>query len=133
MPIINITAADVLKSRNIDPAWYGATITKIGDLIASSAGDSVNCKITFTIEGTEGKEIDRTYNSKAIGMIIPLFAAVKGVDISTITPENFQINTDELLNKKVDVKVVLEQYQGRYTNKVEDVLAYGKGRVAAAY
>lgn len=133
MPILNITAADVLKSKNIDPGWYGAKVSAVSDLKQSKAGDSVNCNVTFTIEGTEGKEIIRTYNSKAIGMIIPLFAAAQGKTTAEIKPENFQIDTDVILNKQVDVKIVLDTYEGKLNNKVEDVLPYGKGRQALPY
>lgn len=133
MPLLKITAADILKSKNIDPGWYGAKVTAVSDLKQSKAGDSVNCNVTFTIEGTEGKEIIRTYNSKALGMIVPLFAAAQGKEMKDIKPEAIEIDTDLILNKNVDVKIVLDTYEGKLNNKIEDVLPYGKGRVALPY
>lgn len=128
MPIIKITAADIQKNKNLENGWYGAQISKVGDLEKSSKGDSVNLKVTFTIDNTDGKEIERYYNSKAMGMIVPLVEAIR--NNGPIPPADFALDTDELLNKKIDVKVVNEIYEGRPVNKIEGFLPYGKGKEA---
>ena len=124
MPVIQFTPADVLRSKILDTGWYGSLIKKV-EAAASKNGDSVNYTVTFEIENMEGKEIERYFNSKAISMLLPLIAAVTGKQIKA---ENFQFDTDELVNKKVDCKVVTEIYEGRPVNKVTEFVPYGKGK-----
>ena len=129
MPIIKITAADIQKNKPLESGWYGATIIKIGELVkAKSDPTSVNLPITFLIDNTDGKEIEKAFNSKAMGMIVPLVEAVR--NDGKIKPEDFNLNTDELFSKKVDVKVVVDTYEGRLNNKIEGYLPYGKSKEA---
>ena len=128
MPIIKITAADLKKTENSEPGWYGATISKIGDLKTSSKGDSVNLTISFLLEGSGGKELDHNFNSKLIGTINPLIAATNGNGIKLKEGEEINFDTDNLLGKKLDVKVIVDIYNGIPINKIDGFLPYGKGR-----
>ena len=114
MPIIKITAADLKKTQNLEPGWYGATVVRVGDLKTSSKGDSINCPVTFLIEGSEGKELEVSFNSKLIGLIKPLIeAAFNGSKkVSLKEGEAMNFNTDELVGKKVDVKIITDVYNG---------------------
>ena len=128
MPIIKITAADLKKTENLEPGWYGATIARVGDLKTSSKGDSINCPITFLIEGTEGKELEHSFNSKMIGLMKPLIEAANGNGLKLKEGEEMNFDTDTLLGKKVDVKIVTDIYNGIPINKIDGYLAFGKGR-----
>lgn len=126
MPIIKITAADVLKSKTLDAGWYGSEIIKVeSSSTTTEKGPSINYILTFLIENSEGKEIERYFNSKAIGMICPLIAAATGKQIK---PEEFTFDLDELLHKKVDSKLEVDIYQGRPTNKINEWVPYGRGK-----
>ena len=128
MPIIKITAADLKKTENLEPGWYGATIARVGDLKTSSKGDSINCPITFLIEETGGKELEHSFNSKMIGLIKPLIEAANGNGLKLKEGEEMNFDTDTLLGKKVDVKIVTDVYNGIPLNKIDGYLPYGKGR-----
>jgi hypothetical protein len=130
MPIIKITAADLKKTQNLEPGWYGASIVRVGDLKTSSKGDSINCPITFLIEGTEGKELEVSFNSKLIGLIKPLIEAASNGSkkLQLKEGEEMTFNTDELVGKKVDVKVIVDVYNGVPINKIDGYLPYGKGK-----
>jgi hypothetical protein len=123
MPVINITQADIMKTKNVNPGWYGAKVIKVYSLEPSKAKDSINQKIDIELENSDGKVITKTYNSKLIGMIAPLIEAAmeKSVD-----PGSF--DTDLLLNKKVDVKVVPVVQDGIVYDNIDAILPYGKGR-----
>ena len=127
MPIIKITAADLKKTENLEPGWYGATIARVGDLKTSSKGDSINCPITFLIEGTGGKELEHSFNSKMIGLMKPLIEAASGNGLKLKEGEEMNFDTDTLLGKKVDVKIVTDIYNGIPINKIDGYLAFGKG------
>jgi hypothetical protein len=126
MPIIRFTPADVLKAKTLEAGWYGSEIIKIDSASTTTdKGSSINYIFTFLIENSEGKEIERYFNSKAVGMMCPLIAAATG---KIVKPENFDFDTDELLHKKVDSKLDVEIYQGRPQNKINEWVAYGKGK-----
>jgi hypothetical protein len=125
MPIIKVTEADLAKSKLLDPGYYGSQIVKVSGLEKSKSGDSLNQIITFRIDSA-GKEIDHYFSSKAFGMIGPLHKAVFGTDMVA-----GEFDTDTLLNKKVDVKVITDNYQGSLNNKIEGWVPYGAGKTAA--
>lgn len=131
MPIINLTAADRAKNKTIEAKWYPATVKKISDLKTSKGGDSMNVDITFLIETPEidGKEIDRTFNSKAMGMIDPFLSACNNgveVDLGAIDLSKFE-------GRKIDVKVDIETYEGRLINRVNGFLPLGKGTAEPSF
>ena len=129
MAVIKFSKADVLRSKNLEAdTWYSWEITKIEGPTVSAKGDSYNYKFTLSLidqsEDLNGKEINRTYNSKAISMMIPIYAAANGKKLDEIDPEAFDVDTDELVGKKVDGKYKLEPYEGNLVGKVEDYLPY---------
>jgi len=123
MPVINLTLGDISRSKVLETNWYKATIKKIHPAEASKDGSSVNFKITFLIDNkiAEGKEIDRYYNSKAIGMITPLLEAC-GLKV-----EPGAIDLDPLEGKQLDVKVGTKTFEGQLSNEITEFLPLGKG------
>src|SRR6266852_960348 len=114
MPVINITQADIMKTKNVNPGWYGAKVIKVHPLAPSKAKDSINQAIDIELENSDGKVITKTYNSKLIGMIAPLIEAAMG---KALDPGSF--DTDLLLGKKVDVKVVPVVQDGIIYDNIE--------------
>lgn len=130
MPLIAFTPADVLRNKVLDAGWYGAKIIKVGDWKPSNDASSHNMLITFLIDKSEGKEIDRMFNSKAISMMPPLIAAAIGI---VLKPESFNFNTDDLLGKEVDVNLVHKEYQGKISNDIADYLPYGRSQSGPSF
>jgi hypothetical protein len=131
MPIINLTAADRAKNKTIESKWYPALVKNISDLKASAKGDSMNVVVTFLIDTPEvdGKEIERAFNSKAMGMIDPFLTACndgKEVDLGQVDLSKFE-------GKKIDVKVDIETYEGRLKNAVNGWLPLGKGTAGPSF
>ena len=125
MPIIKVTQADLEKSKVIEPGYYSATVSGVSGLEKSKDGASLNQKITFRLEGV-GKEIDHYFNSKAMGMIAPLYKAVFGSEM-----KEGEFDTDTLLGKKLDVKVITDIYQGSMNNKIDGFVPFGGGKSAS--
>lgn len=129
MPVINVTKADLLKTKVYDAGWYPARIAKVGALEKSADGNSINCRITFALGGgAEGKEIDNTFNSKLWGMLDPLHQAVFGKAM-----DEGSFDTDTLLGKDCDVSLVVDTYKGNLQNKIAGYLPKGKGGQAQPF
>jgi hypothetical protein len=129
--IIKLTPADILKGKLLDAGWYGATIVKADDDWKPSADkQSANWKVTFEIYGTGGKEIDHTFNTKALGFLTPLISAIRGKEIE---PAAMDFDTKEVVGKKVDVQIIQDTYQGMMNNKITAYLPAGKGKSAQTY
>jgi len=122
MPIIKVTQADLLKSKLLDPGYYGSQIIKVSGLEKTKDGKSLNVVITFRIDEV-GKEIDHYFNSQAFGMISPLHKAVFNKEM-----KEGEFDTDTLNMKKVDCKIIVDTYQGSLNNKIEGWLPYGTGK-----
>jgi hypothetical protein len=129
MPVINLTAADIAKSKNLEAGWYLAKIVKVHDLTPSAKKDSMNSPVDFEIKNqiAEGKVITVTFNSKAMGMITPLLKAINPNE--EVVPGT--INTDILMGKEVDVHIVIDNFEGRLLNKIDGYLPKGVGSVGA--
>lgn len=128
MPIIKVTAADIAKTKNLEPGWYQAQVIKVHPLEKSSEGGSINQKIDFLIENANGKEITCTFNSKLMGKIAPLVETATG---TIFQPGEF--DTDLLQGKKVDVKVQPNLYNGNLIDKIVLFLPYGKSKDVAPF
>lgn len=127
MAIIKITTADVLKSRILEAGWYGAKITAIAGPKASKNGDSINFDFDFTLDEKSiapGKVVTRVFNSKAIGMVVPVVAAIRN---AAVDPKDFDLDTDECLYKSLDVKLTVDIYEGQPKNVASEFAPYGKG------
>ncbi len=128
MPVIKFETKDVLKSKVLEDKWYSFEIREIPAAVVNAGGDGFNYKVRFALidagEEMNGKEIERTFSSKAIGMMIPLVAAARGIPLSDIPVEGFQLDTDELVGKKIDGHCKIEIYNGNPNNKVEEYAPY---------
>ena len=60
--------------------------------------------------------------------IYPLIAATNGSGLKLKEGEETNFDTDTLLGKKLDVKVIVDIYNGVPINKIDGFLPYGKGR-----
>ena len=134
MPIIKITKSDLMKTKNVSTGWWGAKIIKIYPPAKSKAGDSVNYPIDFELEdnpkhgqNANGKVITKGFNSKLIGMLGPLFDAI-GIKV---IDDNY--DTDLLLGKKCDVKVVQTSQGGLLYDNIDAFLPYGKGQEGSPF
>lgn len=125
MPVIRLTAADILKGELIDKGWYGLLIKGVSDWTASKDGKSVNVTVTFVVDGTSGKEIDYVINQKGLGFHTALFSAIAGTKLK---PEDIEVDTSTWAGKKLDGKVIQEEYNGRLSNKISDFLPPGAGK-----
>ena len=115
----------------MESQWASFNISAVTGPTKNAAGDGVNYIVHLTlienaVADLNGKEFKRTFSSKAMGMMIPLFAAVQVVDVQSIK-DDFQADTDTLIGKKLDGKITVDQYEGRFNNKVEEYLPYKKG------
>ena len=129
--IIKLTAADVLKGKLLDAGWYSAKVVKAGeDWVPAKAGGSNNWPVTFEIEGTGGKEIEVTFNTKALGFLTPFISAIRGKEVPA---EALDFNTSEALGKKLDVQVIQDTYNGQMNNKIASYLPFGKSKGAQTY
>lgn len=128
MPVLKITQADIMKTKNLDPGWYGCQVVKVHALITAKSGGSINQKIDCLVEGTNGKEIQMTFNTALLGKIAPLWEACLGKKL-----EEGNFDTDELLNKKFDGKVGSRIYEGSVYDEIQLFLPYGKSKEAQPF
>lgn len=131
MGVIQISKADILRSKVMESQWASFEIAPEIKTETNSKRDGLNYIVTFrlidqTNADLNGKEFKRWFSSKAAGMFIPLVAAVRGVPIESFN-DDFTFDIDELAGKKIDGKITIEVYQGSPNNKVEDYLPYKKG------
>lgn len=126
MAIVTFTKGDLMATTTVDPGWYSFIIDKVDGPKASKNGDSINFEVTFRLidnQKYEGKEIRQTYNSKLIGKFSPVFTAALGIPV-----EPGQMNTDDLVGKKLDGKVENELYEGQLLSKIPNqFLPYKQG------
>ena len=122
MPIIKITKADIERIKVLEPGWYGCTISKVVGNEPTKDKQSINTIVHFTIDKV-GKEIPVYYNSKLMALIVPLYEAISGKKHT----EDFDLDTDFLMGKKLDVKLGTTIYNGNPQNQIEGYLPYGTG------
>ena len=132
--IINIRKKDLMKGQPIQPGWYKVVVSKIGKV--ESAGDRIDQPITFDFEAPELKvderDIDYTfYNcvTKGIGFVVSFMAAVLGKPRAEIAADlengkEIPFDFDLQVGKKLQIKLVNDEYQGRISNKIEAFLPY---------
>jgi hypothetical protein len=136
VPVINFTVGDILRSKLLEAQWYKWQITAVAGPTPNAKKDGVNFTVTFTLIDTgelDGKEITRTFSNKAIAMMIPLVAAARGIKVESIPKENFQLDTDELVGKKIDGKISMDTYEGQIKNVLEDYMPYKSTSNTPAY
>jgi hypothetical protein len=127
MPIIKVTKADILKTRNVTPGWYSCQVVKVHPPTKSKEGNTINyvfdCRI---LDGQEcaGKEIPARFNSFVIGNLVPFVFACTGIEMD----ENNDFDTDKLLGAKFDGKVVPKNFEGNIYDNFEAYIPYGAGK-----
>jgi len=125
MSIIKITANDILRGQPLDPDWYKARVADV-NMKQSSKGDSTNIVITFEIE-KDGRTMDHYFNSKAMGFMVPFLSVINGtaqIKAAAAARQDLQIDTSELVNKKLQIRLEMDTYQGNLKNKIVDFLPY---------
>src|ERR1700742_2108609 len=124
MPVIKITPADVLKGQLLPEGWYGLTIKHVSDWAKAKNSNSMNVTVTFTVDKTEGKELQYWVNSNSLGMNMPLFNAMAG---KKLEPAEIEVDTSTWIGKKLDGKIVQDTFNGNMNNKIADFLPSGMG------
>ena len=132
--IINIRKKDVLKGQPLNQGWYKVVVSKVGK--AESVGDRIDQPVTFDFERDDLKaderDIDYTFYhcvTKGIGFVVSFMAAILGKPRQTIADElesgeGIPFDFDTCVGKKLQVKVINDEYQGRINNKIEAFLPY---------
>ena len=87
MPVIEFSVGDILRNKVLDKGWRSFILSCEGP-VANSKKDGVNYVVTFKLidAGPEldGKELVRYFSSKAMSMMLPLVAAVRGITMAEI-------------------------------------------------
>ena len=133
MPVIQFTTADVLRAKTLEEGYYSFLISGVLGPATDKSGSGVNYKFQHTLIDVspemDGKVIDINFSSKAISMMIPCIEAANGG--GKVAKEGFSFNTDDVIGKKVDAKVVVEIYNGQPKNDISAWFPYkgvvGKG------
>lgn len=128
MPVLKITKADIEKTKNLEPGWYGAKVCRVHPVAKSKKGDSLNQQIDFLIEGGNGKEIPTTFNTKLLGKIAPLWTAALGIPL-----DEGEFDTDMLIGKTVDVRVAPKEFNGNLIDNIIMYLPYGRSKEATPF
>lgn len=132
--IINIRKKDILAGQPLVPGWYKVVVSKIGKV--ESVGDRIDQPITFDFEAPELKVDERDieytfYNcvTKGIGFVVSFMAAVMSKPRQEIAEalesgKEIPFDFDLQVGKKLQIKLVNSEYQGRIQNKIEGFLPY---------
>lgn len=128
MPIINITQADLQRTKNLPSGWYGLKVVKIHPPARAAKGDSINYKVTVFVEGAEadGKEIDMIFNSKMIGKLGPFINAVNYP--AKVNAGNIEL--DDLQGKQCDGFINQRVSEGNMYDEVQQFMPYGMSKDA---
>lgn len=143
MTMISFSQRDLMKGKQIKPAWYRVRIDSVGEAPAkpSDKAPSTNYPVEATIlfDGDSGDTtfatypLDWNFNSKAIGFAVGYLESF-GVTVAPGT--RFNLKSSE--GRETDVYVENDTYQGRIVNKVNhkyrkpkpDVKAVSSGEAA---
>ena len=123
MATISFSERDLMRGKNVTPAWYRVKIETVGEAPAkaSEKGPSTN----YPVEGTilfngdtgdtafKGVPLDWNFNSKAIGFAVGFLAAF-GVEVKAGT--RFDLKSAE--GREIDIFVENDTWQGRLVNRV---------------
>lgn len=128
MAKIKFGVGDILRSKIMDPGWRSFQILPPGEGVPNANKDGINYEIVFVLidagPDLNGKEIKRTFSSKAIGMFIPLVMASQGKKATDVEVKEFEFDLADLANKKIDGNVKIDIYNGQPNNKVEEYAPY---------
>lgn len=145
MAVIHFTAADALQTTVVAANIYPTQISKIDGPKKSTSGKSVNYLVDFEIiEGPyKGKTRTVMFNSENnnISMLgdmqffptayfLNLDSAITGREVK---PEEYQLDTDELLHKPFDAAWGVQTVDGHLVNVVNSFHPRGYGSSAPAF
>lgn len=134
MAVIKISRKDLLRGQPITPGIYKVVVAKIGKVEVS--GDRMDQPITFDFEAdrlkADERDIDYTfYNfvTKGIGFVVSFYAAIIGKPRAEIAADlesgkNLDFDFDLTVGKKLQIKLINSEYEGRVQNKIESFLPY---------
>ena len=120
MPMISFNQRDLLRGRQVTPAWYRVKIDSVGEKPSKDAL-STNYPVEATIvknadngdEEFAGIPLDWNFNSKAIGF------AVGFLEVLGTTPEaGKRYDLSAAAGEYIDVFVENDTYEGRIVNRV---------------
>lgn len=120
MPIIELSARDINRSKVVEPAWYRVRIDSITEG-ASSKGDSTNYRVEGTIlhnadtGDTTFAEVPTpywNYNSKAMGFVTELLRALG----EEPTPGRIELRNAE--GKEIDAFIGNKLFEGKMSNEL---------------
>jgi hypothetical protein len=126
MAVINFTTGDILRNKLLEKGWYHFKVSVTGPT-PNKAKDGVNYTAVLTLIDAgemDGKEIQRVFSNKAISMMLPLIAAVKGTTVDQMEKAGFSFNTEELADKKIDGMVDQDVWEGQLRNVCEIYAPY---------
>ena|SRR5438552_1782613 len=142
MAVIKFTSADAMQTTVVQPGIYPCEISEMEGPKASKSGGSNHYWTTFRV--TDGKykskEITVSFNTETrspsllgdmkffpISSLLEVDSAISG---RVITPEDYQLDTDNLKGQALDVQWAVQTVEGRLVNDI--VAFYHKGYAAAA-
>lgn len=147
MPIIKFTASDMMQTKVIPAGIYPSEVTKINGPVKSGSGKSYHYYFDITItEGQyKGKTRTISFNSETKGnatqlgemqyfpmptMATDLDFAITGVDHGI---KDYELNTDDLLNKPFDAAWGVNSVDGHLTNIIVGFHPKGYGAEGPAF
>jgi len=121
MPMINITARDILRGKIVEPAWYRVRVDEVGEKTAKSGQSQF-----YPCEGTIVKNADNGstefagvptpqgwgFSELALGFAIGFLEAC-GAEVG---PGRFELKDAE--GKEIDIYIENGLYEGRTVNKI---------------
>lgn len=120
MAIIKIPQSVFDADKPLPPGWYKAQIISI-TIAPNSKKDSMNTIPVFRLEES-GREFKKWVNSKFPIDAPRIHAAATGVELE----EEAEIDTDEWLNKKLQIFLEEQMYNGKIQNSITDYAPYEK-------
>jgi hypothetical protein len=127
---IAISKSDLAKNIPVSDGW---TEFEVGTPYAKPTkdGSSVNYMIPCAVVGDPNQRvIDHLFSAKALGMMAPFLAALKGCTVQEmldqITSGAINIDLEGLSGKHIMGKVKQDLYEGRITSKIVDWATPGK-------
>lgn len=139
MGVLKFTVGDKLAAVVIDKGWYPCIVKEIGSGAASKSGKSITYNVTFQLaEGPrKGKEHEVAFNTETSSIsllgnrqffpdnqFLVLQAAVKGIKLDDV---DLQMDTDDLLNKPLDIQFDVAMADGTPVNIATGFAPAGKG------
>lgn len=136
MAVIKVTKKDLAMNALPSVQWVSAKLKMEGPT-KSSNGKSYNYLVVATLGDdcveAPGKEIRTYFNDTfGLGSMHPMFAAVRNIPVSALQ-EGDDLDTDEIQDAEVDVKLGLGTYNGQAQSTITDWLPLGKGTAGGGF